>query len=159
MKKKVCFKCGETKAITAFYKHPMMADGRLGKCKECAKIDVRANRIDKIDYYREYDHSRGMRPDRVKMRERYQATDAGKESIKKSKKKWLQNNIVKRSAHILIGNAVASGRIEKPDVCSVCMAGGRIHGHHDDYSRPLDVRWLCTKCHTDWHKEFGEAKQ
>ena len=40
---KKCFKCGIEKEINEFYKHPMMADGHLGKCKECNKKDVIEN--------------------------------------------------------------------------------------------------------------------
>lgn len=40
MTRKVCFKCRVEKAIDDFYKHPKMADGHLGKCKECTKLDV-----------------------------------------------------------------------------------------------------------------------
>ncbi len=70
----------------------------------------------------------------------------------RARKKWLEANPEKRAAHVLLGSAIKRGDVEKPDVCQECGAGGRIHGHHEDYSKPLEVDWLCATCHAKRHK-------
>lgn len=154
---KKCFKCGAYKTLNQFYKHPQMPDGHVNKCKECNKKDVRDNRKAKIDYYLEYDRGRASRPDRVNARNKYAQTNDGKTASNKAKKKWSESNIIKRSAAIIVGNAARDGRLIKSYVCESCGVKGRIHGHHDDYCYPLKVRWLCSKCHCDWHKKNGEG--
>lgn len=66
---------------------------------------------------------------------------------------------VKKRAHHIVERAIEKNiLIQNP--CEVCnadgvMADGRreVQAHHDDYSRPLDVRWLCQQHHHEWHKE------
>lgn len=153
---KTCFKCKEEKSIDCFYKHPNMPDGHVNKCKECNKKDVTKNRKKNSEYYREYDKGRAMLPHRVEARKAYIATDAGKESRKKSTTAYRDKNPNKYKAHTMIGNAIRDGKLFK-EACCICNSKDNIHGHHDDYSKPLNVRWLCSACHTKWHKENGEA--
>ena len=46
--------------------------------------------------------------------------------------------------------ALQSGKLVRGP-CEVCGATEDVHGHHDDYSKPLDVRWLCRKHHRQTH--------
>ena len=48
--------------------------------------------------------------------------------------------------------AISDGRLVRPGACENCRREGRIMAHHDDYQKPLDVRWLCTRCHSGWHR-------
>ena len=134
MKTKTCFKCKETKDVTKFYKHRSAVDGRFGKCKSCTKNDVTANRLKRIDFYREYDRKRGCRQPYEKKRE------------------YIKRNPEKHIAHYLLGNAIRSGKIKR-EPCEACGIDKYIHGHHEDYSKPLDVTWLCAACHSGLHKE------
>ena len=148
-----CKRCAELKDSDLFYRND-------STCKECRKRMVRENRARKADYYREYDRQRFKNDPRVLARhKRYQSTEAGKASLKKSRTKWQETNAIKRGANLMVCNAVRDGRLKKQYECSECGAGKwRVHGHHDDYAFPLVVRWLCSQCHTQWHKENGPGK-
>ena len=142
-----CVRCFIEKDCSSFY-----ANDRT--CKKCRCFLVRENRKENIEHYREFDRQRNMLPHRVSARAAYQKTDAGRASVAKSKKKWLESNADKRAAHVILGNAVRSGRINKLDNCPICWKiGVRIHGHHDDYAKPLEVRWCCSKCHRKIHDD------
>jgi hypothetical protein len=147
----ICKKCNEERGLEFYSKD--------STCKECRKSLVRANRAKKIDYYSAYDKKRYAEDPRVRERHRrYQQTDAGKKSVAKSKNDFIAKNPVKRACHLILGSAVKSGKVLKPKSCECCGKSGRLHGHHDDYSLPLSVRWLCPLCHTAWHKENGQGK-
>jgi len=46
MNDKNCIICGETKQLSAFYKHKAMADGHLNKCKDCCKEQNKLREIE-----------------------------------------------------------------------------------------------------------------
>jgi ribosomal protein S27AE/DNA-directed RNA polymerase subunit RPC12/RpoP len=53
-------------------------------------------------------------------------------------------------ARDLLRKEINAGRIQRQP-CEQCGAP-RSQAHHDDYSKPLDVRWLCGKCHRAVHR-------
>ena len=56
----------------------------------------------------------------------------------------------KQRARRALQYAVAKGTIEKPRNCQRCskpVLAKLLHGHHEDYSKPLEVQWLCARCH------------
>jgi hypothetical protein len=56
-------------------------------------------------------------------------------------------------AHGLLNGAIRAKTIPEGTVCAVCSSDQRgTHAHHTDYSRPLDVVWLCTVCHSQVHQ-------
>lgn len=138
---KTCFKCNTEKQISEFYRHSGMLDGHLNKCEECAKLDVRRNRAANSDYYREYDRKRGCRQPSAYL------------------KKYRKENPEKERAHRMVNYRVAKGVIVKPKTCEGCGKQRRLEAHHEDYSKPLDVVWLCSPCHKFTHslKRFNEV--
>jgi len=147
---KKCKVCNKFKSETGFY------SGRT--CKECTKKSVRKNRLKNIEYYREYDRLRSGLLKRVRARKEY-AEKCKKDPILRKlsnakKLEYIKRNTVKRAAHILTDNAIRSGvLVKKP--CEFC-GKKKVQAHHDDYSKPLEVRWLCIKHHHEHHKQERE---
>lgn len=129
---KKCFKCQQVKPISEFYKHKMMADGHLNKCKDCACKDIREHRIIS-ERPREYDM------------ERYYLDPNRKVLSTNFTKQWRIDNPAAYVAHGKVAYAVKMKRLIKQP-CSVCGMWP-VHAHHDDYSKPLEVMWLCALHH------------
>lgn len=137
---KKCFKCGETKPRKMFYRHPAMKDGRLGKCIECTKRDVRLHR-EQNESVREYD------------RRRYAENPERRRKIRENSDRWDIKNKNGYIARYTVHNAVRDGRMKRMP-CQKCGATDRINAHHEDYSKPLDVIWLCSRCHHRYHAGY-----
>ena len=136
---KTCFKCDKNLPATEFYGHPAMGDGHLGKCKECTKADVIANRLKRVDYYRKYDLERAKNPERAK-------------AAAAISKRWRQSDKRITKCHNAVVRAIRKGTLERLPCC-VC---GRVDtmAHHESYDRPLDVVFYCQPHHKERHKEM-----
>lgn len=59
----------------------------------------------------------------------------------------------KWKVHYQVSKAVKEGRLERPTTCSKCGIKGKIQAHHEDYSKPFEIIWVCMKCHRKIHKK------
>lgn len=153
---KICKQCRDVKPDTAFYA------SNKSRCKECVKAGVRANRANKLEHYREYDRKRADLPHRVALRrqvaEAVRADEQRRARDALQKQLWQQRNREERRAHIIAGNAISAGKL-KPRPCERCGDAVGVQAHHEDYSKPLDVTWLCPPCHGQRHREINEERR
>ena len=70
------------------------------------------------------------------------------------KRQWTLHNQEKRKVHKIVEYAVKRGELVR-ECCQRCGAIKNIQSHHDDYSRPFHIMWLCPKCHAARHIELG----
>lgn len=109
-----------------FYKNYLKEYGKNPKRKEYLKN------------YNKY------RRDKTKKYPSYKKT---KEYIEKYNKKYPEKINARQKLHY----AVKVGKIIKPLKCEDCKKIIKIEAHHTDYSKPLEVVWLCRQCHENRH--------
>ena len=78
---------------------------------------------------------------RIEKRENYNALMVYRRA--KNKEKTIARN--KLTA------AIQKGTLMRPKTCSLCKKEDLIEAHHPDYSKPLEVLWVCRKCHCKIH--------
>ena len=72
---------------------------------------------------------------------------------KRSKAKYPEKN----KAREILKYAIKKGEIIRPNICPKCKKKKKIEGHHEDYSKPLEVEWVCRKCHNLIHKNLKRS--
>jgi len=138
---KRCSKCGETKPVSDFGRRKASKDGLQIWCKKCTNGYARkwgrenADHVSKTHraYYR-----------------------ANREKWVEDRETYRERHPDKISARNTVNNALYRGEIAKPDSCEDCgrlTESRRLHAHHDDYSKPLEVKWKCLRCHWDEHRQ------
>jgi protein-arginine kinase activator protein McsA len=71
--------------------------------------------------------------------------------------KYQKNNIEKNKAHDAVAKALIRGDLVKPLDCERCNRKKRLHAHHPNYTKRLEVSWLCADCHKFVHKALRTA--
>lgn len=139
MNTQVCFKCHQDLPLDCFYKHPKMKNGVVRKCKECNKKDVSENYAKNRKYYSAYDAKRYQTPKRKKLMQEY----SRRQRLKSPEKAIARS----RTAY-----AIRTGKLFRMP-CEKC-GNPKSQAHHDDYSKPLEVRWLCFVHHREAHGQI-----
>lgn len=118
------------------------------KCCPCKRLRDKAWREKRLAEGRPYVTSRKRDAEKAK---RYEKLPHVRERAA-ARVRALWKNDYERiliNARIMVRRAVGSGKLTRGpcEVCGVKPADG----HHDDYNKPLEVRWLCSKHHAEWH--------
>jgi hypothetical protein len=149
--------CGKVRPLEDYYKSSKCSDGYKGTCKECHNEACRAwcrrNPEKSASYKRKYS---AANPEKVAASTR-KHWEENREKISARNRKWRQENPEKHKAYIAVNNATRRGKLV-PQPCEHCGAENyKTEGHHPDYSKPLDVVWLCRPCHKQLHVELKKA--
>lgn len=134
---KHCNICNRDLPFDMFHIRRASHDGLCARCKDCQSV---------------YDAARKHKPDRVAARLNYRARPSSVDAFLEGSKRWREKNRLKREAHVIVGNAIRDGKLKRQP-CEVC-SDLKVDAHHDDYSKPLAVRWLCIACHAAHHNRI-----
>lgn len=69
-------------------------------------------------------------------------------------KKWRTKNKHKCAAQQAVTRAIKNGKLIRPEKCCICARIEKLNAHHSDYSKPIDVIWVCVPCHRKLHSKF-----
>lgn len=73
------------------------------------------------------------------------------------RRRQIERHPVHEAARVAVKNALArADLVRRP--CEKC-GDPKSEGHHDDYAKPLEVRWLCRTHHDEHHAPERRAKR
>ena len=139
---KKCSVCGVVKPVMEFPTHTYPS----GKIRPLAFCSICHAKRCRDWYYKNKDR-----------RKAYNSTPQGLARMRKSFEAYRLRHPDKTSAHIKAMTARRSGKLIRPTECSSCRKPCIPQGHHEDYSKPLEVIWLCRACHGAIHRKHKDV--
>lgn len=85
---------------------------------------------------------------------KYRKTTVGAANVYKNTLNQNKKYPDKYKARYTVRDALKSGKLQRPDDCSSCSKKTAVDAHHYDYTKPLDVIWLCRQCHIGLHRQL-----
>jgi len=174
---KKCTRCEVEKELTEFWQRKDRGTGYHTICKQCMNSDRKNRNAHKLEeiYAKQREGYQKHRQKRLKWMHDYweNLSDEKKDEIREKKRISFQNsqeqkrkkaeylkNVYdqqKYKANMQVSDAIRRGKLVKPTHCQVCNTEDLLDGHHSDYSKPLQVLWVCRKCHVAIHKSLKEG--
>jgi len=146
---KQCSTCKTLKPFDQFYRCAEKKDGYKHQCKACERL---YHQTEKAKISHKASCLKYQRTEKGKIASRANCAKFRKnEAFKKSTLKYRAKFPERRSAQIAVCTALHSGILVKPENCTCCNAQCIPEGHHTDYTKPLQVIWLCKDCHEAAH--------
>lgn len=138
------------KPCVAEYKHEHYLKHKQrykDRAKKWAEDNPERSRETRKEYY---ERTKGARKGR---RQEYLSRPEVRARIAERFREYRKDDdfLFKEKARGVLNKRVKTGKIEKPSACQVCGKSGYVEAHHHDYTRPLDVVWVCKQCHEDIH--------
>ena len=141
---KKCGTCKKVKKVSLFTKNKSSKDGYKYNCIKCCKIVFRKWMLEKHS-----DEEYMQKLSRKKCESINTILNKKDENFKLKiylrTVKFKKNNPEKCRSWWIVNNAVRYGKISKQP-CEVC-GSVRVEAHHEDYSKPLLIKWLCHRHH------------
>ncbi len=137
---RVCCTCKIEKEPEKFGVDNRAKDGIRSRCKDCRKKEDNSK----------YRNSMEGKESNRKAVKKYSQSNRGKAARSKAQDNYRLLNPEKTKAHEIVRYAIETGEL----VPEPCPCGEtEVEGHHPDYNKPLEVKWLCKKCHIHEHKK------
>lgn len=150
---KQCKCCGETKPLDEYYLQGKERKTHMSTCKVCVRkrSQERTQRLllDAAWVEKELERQR--------IKQRKKNAKIPYEQKKTHIRTYVEKYPEKRKAQHAVQQALRNGSLKK-EPCSVC-GNPNSEGHHEDYSKPLDVMWLCPKHHAERHVEIRRIQR
>jgi len=135
-----CSRCQRQLPVAEFVRRTGAPSGMRGVCKQCERIRHRER----------FDRDRPTK-------EQYRLTHRAQLAEKRQREHLAKRGTPKHKARDILRHAVIRGQVSKPSACDRCGLECNPHGHHQDYSLPLNVEWLCAVCHGAEHRISEET--
>lgn len=142
---KTCRKCLVEKSHGFFNKSKTAKDGLQSYCTKCTRA-----------YSVVYKQTDKGRESEKKYREKYLSNEENRTIKRKSQADYKKNHREElrksEAVHSAVYRAIKNGTLIRQP-CETCGTTDNIHAHHDDYSKELEVRWLCIRHHKEAHRK------